>query len=469
MTSTAAAVEEISRVLRAHVQGSYVTHQAIIKLGKDASFWLDGNEPTLARLAVFLHEYAHYLHNFSTVTGVYEFILQLRCLRLFMNTVGASGTSHGDAALGVEEKNELIALGLWQRHLAGGVQDASHGLKFPQGQLSVDAIRTGREPISAASQKIEALWGEVDVLVKLGPKQPQPRTIRLGSEVLMEGIAWEIERILFISQGEDTADLDARIPDYPYKLARVVFEDIAKYEPTSAHIARILLLALQSSNPGFSFLELAQKARDLHAGGTSAADVIDQLSTEMTRLAGVQVDDLVSQTLDAEIEQFRGRGPAGRGFASMVDRCKSLLKLRRDKPFFELELVEAGVERGSLADLIKMCPPCPVIQQMGPNVGDIEYMLLSAQAFDPALQGDLGAAQGLIQFANSHIGRNLIVPTTKARGGPCRFFGACNAPFAEQKSDSCKQVPWESFSPDADAGCWYATGVAHSRARADLP
>ena len=284
----------------------------------------------------------------------------------------------------------------------------------------------------------------------------------------MEGIAWEIERLLFISQDEDTANLDARIPDYPYKLARVVFEDISKYEPTSAHFARVILLALQSSNPGFSFLELAENARDLHAQGSSAADISNRLVTDMARLTHGHVDDLVLKTLDAEIKPFRTRGPVGRGLESMVDRCKELLQVRRDKPFFELEFVEAGSERGSLVDLIKMCPPCPVIQQTGPNTGDIKYMMLSAQPLDQAQLGALGATQGLIQFANSHIGRNSIAPTTGARGGPCRFLGACNAPFAEQKPDSCRQRPWESFSPAVDNGCWYATGVAHSRARADL-
>lgn len=468
MTSTAAAVEEISRVLRAHVQGSYVTHQAIIKLGKDASFWLDENEPTLARLAVFLHEYAHYLHNFSTVTGVYEFILQLRCLRLFMNTVGISGTSYGDTKLKFEEKTELDALGLWRHHLAGGVKSAGHGLKFPQGQLSVKEVRTGREKISVIAQEVEALWGEVDVFIVMGAKQPQPRTIRIGSEVLMEGIAWEIERLLFISQGEDTADLDARIPDYPYKLARVVFEEISKYSPTSSHFARVILLALQSSNPGFSFLELAGIAGRLHAQGSSAADISDQLVTDMGRLTQGHIEDLVLKTLDVEIEAFRTRGPVGLGLDSMVARCKTLLQLRRDKPFFELELIEAGLEQGSLVDLIKMCPPCPVIQQTGPSTGDIEYMMLSAQPIDQAELGALGAAQGLIQFANSHIGRNSIAPTTGARGGPCRFLGACDAPFAKQRPDSCIQRPWESFSPGTGNGCWYATGVAHSRARADL-
>lgn len=153
-------------LLTAHLDagalGSYLTNQGLIKLSRDASFWLEENEPTLARFGVFLHEYAHFLHNFSTVAGIYEFVSQVRLLKLFMHTVGASGRSHGSSALNAGEQQELAAVTEWHRHLAGDMKQPYSALhRRSDTLLSVRDIRQAQRSIHLGARDV--LLGQVEV------------------------------------------------------------------------------------------------------------------------------------------------------------------------------------------------------------------------------------------------------------------------------------------------------------------
>lgn len=74
-------VDQFEEHLNTTTLGSYTRNLAIIRLSRDASYWFEENEPTIDRLAVFIHEYVHYLHNFSTIAGIYDFIAQIRLAR----------------------------------------------------------------------------------------------------------------------------------------------------------------------------------------------------------------------------------------------------------------------------------------------------------------------------------------------------------------------------------------------------
>jgi hypothetical protein len=100
--------------------GIYHRNHCLIRLKQDFSFWNPDNEPTLGRLSVFVHEYFHFIHNFSTIVGLYDFVVHLRLLRPFCNTVGFDGRSMGSSVLDSEARNEIQSLLTWRNHLRGG-------------------------------------------------------------------------------------------------------------------------------------------------------------------------------------------------------------------------------------------------------------------------------------------------------------------------------------------------------------
>lgn len=79
--------------------GTYSPNRAFIRLTKACVYWQPGWSGRPEDFAVFLHEYAHYLHNFSTGAGVNYFLYELETVQLFLMTVGPDGTSKGISAL----------------------------------------------------------------------------------------------------------------------------------------------------------------------------------------------------------------------------------------------------------------------------------------------------------------------------------------------------------------------------------
>ena len=77
----------------------------------------------------------------------------------------------------------------------------------------------------------EVVLGEVTLrlMVTSSSWPAEEFVLRLGSHALMESLAWEIERLLFETQGADLARVDS-VPVFPYKICRIVFESIANWQ-----------------------------------------------------------------------------------------------------------------------------------------------------------------------------------------------------------------------------------------------
>ena len=107
------------------VLGAYAPNRAFIRISNRVDlFREDGHfrtEATYPSLAVFFHEYLHYVHNFSTIAGYFNFLNWLQMAFLFTHTVGEDGRSQGSNALSYEQRHQLINLVGLSRILNGDV------------------------------------------------------------------------------------------------------------------------------------------------------------------------------------------------------------------------------------------------------------------------------------------------------------------------------------------------------------
>ncbi len=135
--------ERVTELLASKNLGSYARNRSLIRLGRDTSFWNADNEPSLHRLAVFLHEYLHFVHNFSTISGIYDFVVQLRLGRIYVNTTDVSGRCRGEPSLSTTSLDEVRGLLTWRKHLRGEAMPPLP-LSRPQAQLrsSTDGSRS---------------------------------------------------------------------------------------------------------------------------------------------------------------------------------------------------------------------------------------------------------------------------------------------------------------------------------------
>lgn len=438
--------------------GLYWLNQALIRLESDVDVLTTEVDADLklSRLAVLCHEYAHYLHNFSTRTGVYQFVAQLRLLRLFTHTVDKEGHCGGSARLSELASDQLASTLLWFRHLTGTTVNSSQ-----QRHIQLRTIDYA-EPVTVkfANEAIALSPVTVDFYACDSGSIDPTHTCTLGSHVITEGLAWEVERLVYQSVDESTHVLDQRTPQAPYKLARCVFEGVAKCSPDSETMAKILLLALLSSDSGLTLVAIAKEM--FNRGALSIEAAFEQF---LQRTPTTQYLDETIDLLKVEIKGFAQGGPAGRGIAALAQRSIDLLEARKANLFFDIDAFKRIVEPGVLSELINQHPPCPILQVKGDSTG---LILLGAQNPDQSALNELGAAQAMLQFMWSHIDSSGIVQTNQARAQACRFHAICSVPAAKDPSSPCVKSPWENFERGMGEGCWYAAGVSCARGYSEV-
>lgn len=459
---------EFSEYLRGITLGSYARNHSLIRLGRDASFWHPQNEPTLHRLAVFLHEYLHFTHNYSTVVGLYDFFVQLRLVRLYCNTVDREGKSHGEPVLSPDAQKEARSVLEWRQHLRGSVgQDAFNTLRRAKSHPPFVRIQRSNFQLTIGPQTIET-HGVAAVFDTSGLGTGLASIeVKLGGDVLMEGCAVEAECLLYEQSGASSDEIRKQVPVYPYLTARAVFEGIAGFSPTSRFFCRICVLALQSTDPGDALVQLAEACK-MAGPRADEASLIGSFLSSSKGFFHSAVKRILEDSLQREVEPFAMRGRAGRGLQRMAGWASDLFNRRLGDEFFELGPVEATPDLGPIVEMLRSLPTCPVVQEIDACTDSQELLYFSETEVSPELAQEIGAAQALFHLTDAHIVAGRFSETSPAVSRACPFFKACRAPIAATSPEICGKRPWESFNSAATEGCWYGIAVACSRGRSDL-
>jgi hypothetical protein len=450
------------------VLGYYLLNRSLIQIERSDSIWIDQPGDSVHRFAVFIHEYLHYLHNYSTVAGITYFITHIRLARLFINSAGADGYSRGAAALDPGDNEDYRELLAWRRHLRG-----DSGLPFRTDALPpgwrvrvLKARRRLATPVSFQNQRLLPEVAELDLQVESPGTLPAPATIVLGYVILTEGLAVEMEKLVHREAGRDEGVVDCTVPAFPYHVSRVAFEAITGHRPTSELLIKVCLLALQSADCGATFVELAEVYRDRPSHQTDDAFIETQTSNGIGYLAA-RIDKMFEIMVDPELDNFKSRGLLGEAIAYHKEQCRQYMQRRTKDPFFELAL--PAMVRGSgeeLKNFFEESPPCIVRHTAAP--GELsELFYLGTKERDGRHLQAMGTFQAFSQYLSFHLATSGLLPTPRVRSvakdTSCFFFGGCAVPFALSHSATCATTPWESFAAQPGQGCWFASGVAATR------
>lgn len=466
---TDADIASVGSHLQSTAAGSYLRNHCLIRLERDTSFWNTENEPTLHRLSVFVHEYLHFVHNFSTVSGLYDFFAQLRLLRIFCNTVGTAGKSLGMQVLEPESRREASSMMTWRRHLRGGLEhDALDALRRAKAHPPFAKYKPTTHSVHIGPQNIECHGVVVEFDGLANDDQAGRVEIALGSDVLMEGCALETECQLFEQCGGNAADVRSAVPPYPYLTARTIFEGITGWSPSSRFLSEICVLTLQSTDPGDAFIQIAEACKRAGHPADEKA-LVEQFLSNTDAFFQSAVKKVLETSLAWEVEPFVARGRAGKGLRKMVDWADALFKERLRDRLFELTAIRAAPNLEPLVDLLRAMPVCPVVQEVDTSTHENQLLFFSEDEPSPEFIEEIGAAQSLLHLASSHLTADgTVIPTSNVPSRPCLFVRACQAPLAMAGASSCLRAPWDSFFPTDTHGCWYAQGVMAARVRRDI-
>lgn len=445
------------------VHGTYGSNRLLIKLFGDAASFVTGRGPqSWASVATFVHEYLHYLHNLSTYAGVLSFISELRTLRLFIQTVEKNGRSLGSAVLSPNEQDELKGLIQWANTLRGGPGRAYDNI------VSIDHVTDQMRTIGLLQGGVMTPRdvSVVTLFTKMKQRdedQPKPVEVEFGTLCLKEAIAFEAELLMSKNERDVYFDIDTSTPDYPYRMARRLFERETGESPDHETLIKAALIALQSSDPGSVFLDVIDAYRQRNLHGLSPEKVILSCVDAGRKAVEPLIDDICTLMLDREFGGFDSRIPLANALAFVKKRCQEFMVLRTKDPFFELDFLRHGFDQLKLRSMLMVYPSCAVItsQPEFPDPVQMRIFKGADQEADERLKQEISVFQTAMDFYRAHTADETFQPTEKAKHSECPLAGACRAPLAidSTRSHICKRTPWDSYDHVETDNCAYGTGV----------
>lgn len=444
---------------QAQLLGSYQPNNSILRLEADASFWsAPQDDRLLERYATFVHEYAHYLHNYSTVAGITDFCCHLYAAYYFILANTPRGRCQGSRALTPTDLARYRRLMALQQHIRGEVHQPDSS-KIHGDHANYRTLRLMSSTF--ASPLLAEPMQRMDVVMEVTSRRGEPVEVSfaLGYRLIDEAIAYNLEKLIFERAGKPTQTLEASTPSFPYKILETLIRDCTKVAPTAEQIIKIGLLALQHTDCGWGMRQLLKQLKEDPAG---FAPTLDHLTRKTMAQVTPEVSSLFAQLVDPAVKNFSGL--LGEGVRYHRQLCDSFLRERQVDPFFELDL--AGIRADNTAqfkDFVDRFPPCPILEMRNGQAHDM-YFLASTEPGEEHTHM-IAAFQAFGTYQRWHLSRSGVVPTNSLPDLPCTYSGYCAVPFARDHPTVCRTKPWNSYDPTAAKLCWFATAVANARSR----
>lgn len=432
---------------RAHtvslVLGRYSVGQATIHLSKwvevfrdDGSFDPDADP---RHVAVLLHEYLHYLHNYSTIVGVEQTLATLALTTVFARTLdqAGSGLSAGQAVLNPRERELLERLVTARHHFVGSESNAD----VFDGASSLRVVRWA----SVGGQLGVFFTPQLDVVVEGGPNAGRATTLVLSSLVIEESLAAIWERLYLRSQG---IALPAATRPYPYEIAGWVARHFHP-ELEDEEVFRLGCIALNATNPGEQFMLLLQEKLEM----LRAEDFLERIGWAdiYPRARAVAL-----RKLDEIESVFVGRGLAEHGISSAFERARQLLERRVDEPWFELRLRDGVLDVEATNALVQSTVPCEVVQARTGGSDEVgrDHILAFGGDSDKNIEGRR-VVQLMVHAMTTHATRAGELVASAGRARPCPYFTSCVHARRRDRPDLCATTPWVPSTPKGSQRCWY--------------
>jgi hypothetical protein len=449
------------------VIASYLPESMLIELESDLRLFPDANSPKGFRsapaLSYFFHEYAHYLHNISTLSGIVVFINSIelwRCFRLTFDDTGFSGGSDRFDAKQREHLKTLLSYLTTARRVYAPV--FQRGLE--PASLKITSLKPVLEVTGPSDPLLNMLVCDAEVLYEGG--NAERCKVYIGLLELLESAAWLLEQRMFEAIG--SSDPISPAPVFPYK----VVEAAARYAVPGINdtgIIACVLTALQSSDAPKALSDVFGIASQALRDERDPADVLREKAKEALNQGSSKLEEALGKLE----QEFENDGVLARAIRQIVETARRAFKHRRIDPFFELQILEDMKlrEESTLRDAIRHYAPCAVLQMRDGSEDELgrdlllSFLVADENEYDP--ENGLRIVHCIFDFLDRHRTQAGFSRTPEARLRPCPFYTCCNLALRVREPSICSSSPWKSADwpewDQAKVACWYGTAVRITR------
>ncbi len=433
--------------------GVYSTNSFFIRFKSEADLFPTDGNPYPGAIPTHVHEFVHYLHNISTMAGIRAAILA--------NVVVFLATQYL-----IKDKN-----GVEQSSRDSAQEDH---FKFFIDHLNFIIGTFEKEP-GDKSDRRESFWRfsrlqsykqdcfprllayQIHISGVMGKKAVNG-DLKIGLNFITEGVAYEVEREVWKTNGVPSLSIDSRTPIFPYLAYEPLVNYLAGRPTTPLERIKVGNAALMHYSPSQGFVNACVALRK----STSSLDKFLQNSiSEFDFYLDGDFEKNINQLKEFYAHTDKLRVP----FEHYVSRLISTSKKRIHDPCFEEIFFQKQLTPKTLKEISSTLAEHVVIQEKSDGNAVLDYFgnengLASSSDEEIAWFTILCSA---IHFVKQHFTNDGRVAETKSlKDAPCPFSGACHVERAEGNPETCKKAPWK-FEPKKDENkmgvCWYIAAI----------
>lgn len=395
-------------------------------------------------IALF-HEYIHYIHETTTMTGMVSFTYEVYKRALFSNYVDIPnssdflgiGDAHKDYAFKIDNTTSAL-IGHTNFHLK------DREVIEVTGYVMIDfaAHAPYENSLEEIPMKIPMVTYRYRDVVN---NQIAEDTLLLGKYFLYEGLASELDKVV----QEKVSGTKAR--DYrasEYNILKLLTYKLCPGLDKHAML-RAASLSLSSFDAAFRFVDLLEQL-------SQSTDIEASLKRYSDKLVNSMVLQLaeVQEEMDGIREVFSTRVILHSAMDFLMQKMMDGMRHRISNPTFEVDLAFAGSPE-KLVDIIPICDYMYVFDDENEYMRDF---LGTNQSLEIAY--DLKILMCHIHYYHSKIQK-------AAKNVRCPMFTCCNVSHRTDFAELCQKTPWKIFDKVHHENlqhCPYSYGVAYMRA-----
>lgn len=455
---------------------SYIPDLLLIKLPSqivEGLFQVDSHGKTSLDLSKWhltgylFHEWIHYVHNVSTLNGLYAFASMINMWANFRHKLDAAGHSMDANVLTDYAAASVKRTHLYRKMAARCERNKVSVLRNTSGYVTIFSVKEVTEALPELLPGHEAEFVSVILCEAECPISQGLVTFEVGTVEILEGIAFMLEERILMANGELPTDIKTA----PYKLLQSLARHMVKDIENDLVIAAAIS-ALQTEDPPLSLARILRKMCDV-AEATRMAWL-----EELVRAYLSEYKPLIAEALDKTAALFPLSEPMGDAVKNLLSIISDKITLRQKAPFFELlmlkQIKDANKEdRANLLEKIIVEFTCPRILTLSGSCDEITARGKIYNWGSPFVsQESLFGAQKLhaaLHYLSLHLSddgfsatNNITTSEVRRR---CPFYDMCSYPLRHDQPDLCAHRPWESLTVPTDPreACWYRAGVRATR------
>ncbi|WP_199251932.1 hypothetical protein [Aeromonas veronii] len=431
---------------------SYLPESQIITLSNDILAFHDPENPigftNPIQFGVFFHEWIHYLHNVSTISGLSLFSIQVTLWSNFRWTMNEDKLSGGSQELSEEHIINNKNMFTYIRH----------------GRINNNAMI----PSNIQPDNVEIIFFELLEKEIKNDQVTKPSTIKcdmtwngkiftlyIGILEMLESAAYMLESKLVSTMGE--TPISARFS--PYHLVSTLASKIAP-SLSNEDIICCIITALQYNDPPELLLSIL---KDLESQPVDERQLF--LKSHAKKLLQIQ-EDAVDETIRKIREMFPVHEPMGDVVKLTLDRIENNISFRKTDPFIELSIIDiTSKEICQIDEFIIQFGGCTIIQERHGEDDQIERDImydLNNNDFDDFKSFGWKMMRAAFHFTMLHFDQHGKIKSTKelpeSKYRKCPFYTSCNYKQRHDSGHICAQTPWETIKNN-DCKCYYAAAV----------